>query len=592
MNPTTGKDGYKGGHVFQYPTETSLVMANMTARGSRVPGIKKVYFILLQYYIKEYLIRNWNENFFHKPWEEVRGEYVRMVKGYLGPGHDSTRHLKALHDLGYLPLSIWALPEGSAVPLRVPMFVVHNTCPDVLPDHLFYWLTNDIETTASNTIWLPCTSATTAVMYRQLLDTWADKTNPEMKDFVPWQIHDFSMRGHGSVESSITSAFGHVMAATGTDTWPVLEFAEKYYGARCDTELVGGSIPATEHAVCCVGAAVLARKAPKTLSPGDFGYNYLVRGAVGLGTIDLDEALALRYGELQMFKRLITEVYPKGPVAIVSDTWNLWDVVNPQWGILVELKDVILQREGKLVIRPDSGDPVKICTGYRSVTTSTLNDTMIQEFRDLVLGGIEVLSYNGQYYDLETLIEEGTGIEPSSLTDVEVRGLVGCLHDIFGSTITSTGYNQLDSHIGAIYGDSITLERATQICERLAIKGFASTNMVYGVGSFTYNGMICPGAVVTRDTHGFAVKATYCEILEDGVTVGIDIYKDPATDDGLKKSARGITAVYEVDGEFVLKDKATWEEFRNCALLNVFENSNLLKEYTFTEVKDRVLSTL
>ena len=104
--------------------------------------------------------------------------------------------------------------------------------------------------------------------------------------------------------------------------------------------------------------------------------------------------------------------------------------------------------------------------------------------------------------------------------------------DIFGGIENSKGFKELDSHIGAIYGDSITLERATQICERLKLKGFASTNVVLGIGSFTYQ-------YNTRDTFGFAMKATYGEV--DGN--GREIYKDPITDDGTKKSAKGLMKI-------------------------------------------------
>ena len=171
--------------------------------------------------------------------------------------------------------------------------------------------------------------------------------------------------------------------------------------------------------------------------------------------------------------------------------------------------------------------------------------------------------------------------------------MIQCLWEIFGGTVSAEGYKQLDSHIGAIYGDSITLERAQQICERLAAKGFASTNLVYGIGSFTYQGAITPDAIVTRDTHGFAVKSTYAELELADNTVGVEIYKDPKTDSGLKKSAKGITAVYETpEGDFVLKDQATWEEFHNCALVNVFKDGVITKEWTLQEVRDQAAKSL
>lgn len=277
--------------------------------------------------------------------------------------------------------------------------------------------------------------------------------------------------------------------------------------------------------------------------------------------IKLTERQKLRLGELLTFKRIITELYPSGIVSIVSDTMDFWNCVNPDGGIVATLKEDILARNGKTVIRPDSGDPVKIVTGYMP----------------------------DEYY---RSCDDGVAYEHGShkeLTELEVKGSIQCLWDIFGGSETSTGYKQLDPHIGLIYGDSITIERATQICERLAAKGFASTNLVYGIGSFTYQGAVTPDAIVTRDTHGFAVKSTYGEVfVESGDRVGIEIFKDPKTDDGLKKSAKGITAVYEEDGEFILKDQATWEEFRNCAFQPVFQDGVLTTEWTLDEIRERV----
>lgn len=274
--------------------------------------------------------------------------------------------------------------------------------------------------------------------------------------------------------------------------------------------------------------------------------------------ITLTDTQKLRLAELKQFERLITEVYPTGIASIVSDTWDFWSVVNPRGGILTALKDKIMAREGKVVIRPDSGDPVKIVTGYTE--------------SEIIRDG-------------DKLISVDTGEE---LTEDEVKGLVVCLWEIFGGTESSTGYKVLDSHIGAIYGDSITLERAEQICQRLADKGFASTNVVFGIGSFTYQGAVTKDAIVTRDTHMFAVKSTYGEVLRDGETVGVEIFKDPKTDSGMKKSAKGLTAVYEVDGNFVLKDQATWEEVKNCAYVQVFANGTVTKDWTLAEIRAKV----
>lgn len=525
LKPHLTFDGYKCDHRRQYPENSLLVFSNMTARGSRVKGLNKVFFFGLQAFIKQHLLLDWGDEFFKKDVEEVVASYNRRLTNYLGPNAIGEQHIRDLHALGYLPLEIWALPEGSNVNLRVPMFVMWNT------NDRFYWLTNAIETIISASVWGPCTSTTTAVMYRKILNEWAKKTNPEMIDFVPWQGHDFSFRGHFGFEAAVMSGAGHLLAFSGTDTVPAIDFLEEYYGANSDKELVGGSVSASEHSVACMGSTY-----DEDGNADDFAY----------------------------FERMITEVYPSGIVSLVSDTYDFFHVIDPsEGGILVRLKDKIMARDGKVVIRPDSGDPVKIVTGY-----------LPHEYYEL----------DGKFY------ESGCVAKRKELTELEVKGMIQCLWEIFGGTVSSTGYKQLDSHIGAIYGDSITLERATQICERLEAKGFASTNLVYGIGSFTYQGAVTPDAIITRDTHGFAVKSTYGEVLgASGNRVGVEIFKDPKTDDGLKKSAKGLIAVYQdADGNFHMKDQATWEEVKNCAFVQVFCNGQLTHDQNLAEIRERV----
>ena len=532
--PHLSFDGYKCDHRRQYPENSLLVYSNMTARGSRVKGLDKVIFFGLQAFIKEHLIKEWNEEFFQKDVEEVVADYNRRLKNYLGPNGIGEQHIRDLHALGHLPLEIWALPEGSAVNLRVPMLVMWNTNDN------FFWLTNAIETIISSNLWGPCTSSTTAVMYRKILNEWCKKTSPEMIDFVPWQGHDFSFRGHFGFDAAVMSGAGHLLAFTGTDTVPAIDYLEEYYNANSDKELVGGSVSATEHSVMCMGG--------------------------------LED-------EVGTFKRLITELYPNGIVSIVSDTWDFWNVVNPDGGICAQLKGQIMARDGKVVIRPDSGDPVKIVTGYTEDEIESREDGSIYEINTRM----EYCDSSDPNYKGELVKYYG-----KKLTELEVKGMVQCLWEIFGGTVSSTGYKMLDSHIGAIYGDSITLERAEQICERLAAKGFASTNIVYGIGSFTYQGAINPDAIITRDTHGFAVKSTYGEVLVNGERKGIEIFKDPKTDDGLKKSAKGLIAVYETENGFTMKDQATWDDVKNCAFVNVFKNGELIKDWTLSEIRELV----
>lgn len=269
-NPATKYDGYKCDHRRQYPENSQLVFSNLTARGTRVAGLEKVILFGLQYFTKEYLIADWNENFFKKDVEEVVRKYNRRLNNYLGPNQIGDTHIRELHALGYLPLEIWSLPEGSNVDLRVPSFVVWNT------DARFFWLTNAIETILSTTIWGPCTSATTAVMYRKIFQKWAEQTNPEAAAFVPWQGHDFSFRGHFGLEAATMSGAAHLLAFTGTDTVPAIDFLEDYYNADSDKELVGGSVGASEHSCMCLGAGSIIMTLPDEIDESYEYYDYVV----------------------------------------------------------------------------------------------------------------------------------------------------------------------------------------------------------------------------------------------------------------------------------------------------------------------------
>lgn len=473
MNAALLTDFYKVGHPFQYPDNTTLVYSNMTPRKSRVEGFDKVVFFGLQYFIKEYLISYFNENFFYREHQEIMDNYKRRIKTSLGSHLKSYAHIEALHKLGFLPIEIKALPEGSLVDTKVPIVTIRNTIKE------FYWVTNFVETLISASLWQACTSATIAHLYRKILDSYAKRTGIP-KEFVPWQAHDFSFRGMSSLESAIISGMAHLLSFTGTDTIPAIDAHEKYYNANADKEMIGGSVNATEHSVMCAGG---------------------------------------QDGELETIERLITEVYPEGIISIVMDTWDLWKVCTEH---LVNLKTAIMSRNGKVVIRPDSGNP------------------------ELILCG-----------------------NPLGKSEEERKGVVRLLWERFPGPETSTGYRMIDPHVGVIYGDSITLQRAESICANLASQNFAS-QVVFGVGSYTYQ-------YNTRDTFGFAMKATYVEVGDDKR----EIFKCPVTDDGTKKSATGLLCVE--NGK--LLEKVTWEKERTGELKPVFRDGIILKNWSLADIR-------
>lgn len=460
INPLTCIDFYKADHRRQYPKGTEMVYSNFTARSDKLANKSSLYdgkvvMFGLQYFIKSFLLDTWDKEFFQKPKDEVVAKYKRRMDYSLGVDSIPVDHIEDLHDLGYLPIEIKAIREGEAVNIKVPMLTIQNTLPK------FFWLTNYIETVMSNALWKPMTSATTARQYRMILDKAAKETCDD-NSHVDFQAHDFSFRGMSGIEDAAISAAAHLLFFKGTDSVPSIDLLEDYYGADCTKELIGCSVPATEHSVMCMGGAK---------------------------------------DEIGTFRRLITETYPSGIVSIVSDTWDLWKVLDEYAPVLF---NEIMARDGKVVFRPDSGNPEDIICGDEKFVYQTPQR----------LGCLEILWKH------------------------------------FGGTVNDKGYRVLNPKVGLIYGDSITLERAEDILQRMKNMGFAASNIVFGVGSFTYQ-------YVTRDTFGFAMKATY------GVVNGEprNIFKDPITDNGTKKSAKGLIVVNrDENGDYSYVDEQETDE--------------------------------
>jgi len=484
-------DSYKLSHWIQYPLDVAHVYSNFTPRsGSRVKYDRFVFFGLQAFLRK--LKTTFDRDFFTRTEVQVIEDFQIFYHDFFGEdlSQQQIECVKNLHRVGYLPLVFKALPEGTVVQHGIPVLTVMNTDPN-LP-----WLTNFIESWMSAELWGPCTSATTAHIYRRNFDAYAEATSDQ--DFMPdFQGHDFSFRGMFGLEASSMSAAAHLLSFKGTDTlharnWIIQNYDMPEYFAMKDWNPgLGTSVPATEHSVMSAGGAE---------------------------------------NEEETFERLL-DLYPTGILSVVSDTWDFWSVVTE---ILPRLKDRIMAREGKLVIRPDSSPktPAEILCG-----------------------------------DPEA--EKGTP---------EFKGLIECLYEIFGGTVNSKGYRQLDSHIGAIYGDSITLELQEEILQRLMLKGFSSTNVVLGIGSYAYQH-------VTRDTHGIAVKAT-AVILKDGTCRSI--YKAPKTDPGTKKSLRGFLAVLKSDQGFHVAERESDGPVMGDLLATVWANGRFVRTQTFTEIRNRL----
>lgn len=531
-------DSYKLGHADQYPPNTTRVYSNFTARSVNHLNVghkyKTEYIVWagIQNFLKE-LKELWDETFFLRNKEEVVAEFAELVAPFVGPRGFNVSRIEWLHDLGYLPLQIKALPEGTVVPVGVPVLTITNTLPEA------YWLPNFLETHLSADLWKIPTSATLSAYYRRIIEEYAELTGGS-KEFITWQGHDFSIRGMSGIEDAARSGFGHLLSFGGTDNIPAVVLVNKrYHGKSC---FVGGSVPATEHSVICAGS---------------------------------------KEGELETFRRLL-KTYPSGIVSIVSDTWDFWRVITEY---TKELKQEILSRtpdqfgNAKVVFRPDSGDPVKILCGYKVANVKSVYDTY--GMMEAENQGCEVVYAEDDeaYYKFESY-DDGwsTSYEVEEISEHEVKGAVQLLWEEFGGTINAQGYKTLNPHVGLIYGDSITPTRCDQILRELMEKGFASDNVVFGIGSYTFQ-------YTTRDTLGFAMKATYVEEFGKGQS----IFKDPVTDGGTKKSARGLLCVVEgEDGYPKLLQDVTPEQEKTGLLRTVFRNGELLVDESIDLIRARL----
>lgn len=482
-NILTLLDSYKISHKWQYPEGTEMVYSNWTIRGSRLP-VDYYIFFGLQYFVKEYLIDRWNKEFFNLPKEQALKRFRKTLKNSLNV--EDLIHYEKLHDLGYLPIEVKALPEGSKIPLRIPCITIKNTHPD------FYWLTNMLETLTSCVIWGMINNATVASIYyniRRKYLTITDSVNNPMEQFLN---HNFAYRGMMGNEAAITTDAAWLLFSSGSDTVPGIEFMEDYYNADSDLELISGSIPASEHSVACAGG-------------------------------EDNEAQTLRR-MIDLYKNT-SKIF-----SFVADSWDYFNFINV---ILRENKDYLLNSGCKCVVRPDSSPK----TPY-----------------EIICGDQEA--------------EKGS---PEYLGSLEI------LWDIFGGTYNSKGFRVLNPQIGLIYGEAISPALYEKICEKMVEMKFCISNLVVGVGSYsqTYH---------TRDTLMQAFKAS--AVVINGELK--NIFKNPKTDSGMKKSAKGLIKVYNENNILKMKDECSFIEESEGLLEVVFYNGALLRDTSLSEIRNRV----
>lgn len=495
INPILAIDSYKLAHITMYPEEIKETYLNLTPRAMKyfqrlIPSEfkydNKIVAFGVQMTVVD-LVTQFSEEFFSKPLNQVLDIYIDTITPFIGDGLGVKEHvikeITKLHQLGYLPITIKALPEGSLIPVQTPVLTIRST--------QFAWLGGYLETYISQNTWKTITTATVARLYRKILEHFSNLTC-DNNDHLTWQGHNFADRGMSGTEDATRCGIAHATQFQGSDSVHAAYAAKHIYGFK--TPLFAASVPATEHSIMQLGISQSSEK--------------------------------------ETIQRLIKQ-YPSGILSVVCDTEDYWNTLT---NILPAVKDEILARTpnslglAKFVVRPDSGDPVDVICG---VPYCKSNDTIHPEWK----GSIEIL------------------------------------WDIFGGTINSKGYKVLNPKVGLIYGDSITPQRAYEICKRLQAKGFASSNVVFGIGSYAYN-------YHTRDTLGMAIKCTAAWDIKHNL---IETQKTVKTD-SIKKSAKGLL---HVDSNFVTTDSVTSEQESIGELKVIYSNGTLLLEHDFELIRTR-----
>lgn len=475
-------DSYKQCHPLMYPQNQEILVSYLTARKAMNDNFPK----MVVYGIQPFLT-DMNESFikfFQSDLDDVMRDYDKYIDAHLGIDNVARDRIVELHELGYLPLEIRAIPEGSVINMGIPLVEMRNTHPR------FAWVVQWVECLLQTEVWPMCAYATVGWEYHKVAKKFYDMTAPDANPFMA--MADFGFRGMSCLEDATRCSASWLLSFDKTSTIPALPYLDDYYFANCSENKIGLGAVSTEHSVMAA--------------------NYAIDG-----------------DEISFVKRMLTEIYPNTSFSMVSDTYDYWNMVN---NIIPACKDEILAHNGKLLIRPDSGDMVAISVGT------------IQK-----------------------------------------------LWEVFGGTVNEAGYKVLDPHIGLIYGDGCTLNRVAQIYESLEKLGFASTNVVFGVGAFCFHALFSPDnkfTVLTRDTWGMAMKATY------GVFGGkeVPIYKDPKTDEGgLKKSQKGCCAVTysAMEDKWTCVDgHSEWVPDSLTDMVPVYKDGELFNLTTFQEVRGRL----
>lgn len=524
LNPALACDYYKVGHPFMQPPGMETVYATWTARSFKHhPDCPNTVVFGHQYTIKEWFVDFFNENFFSRNVDELEREFVEMVETSFYYTYTDFSKFRALHNLGYLPIAIYGVPEGTLLPIGIPDHVIFNTHKD------FAWLPQYLEDVWSSNNWMPSTSATTAYYRRKMIEPYAEKTS-DVPNLAMHMCGDFSLRGHTHLYAGAISGAAHLVAFDRTATVGANVVLRDYY----NSETPGGmGTPSLEHSVVEQGIAWFKSR----IADGDIPL--YIEPYLNQAIMEGDWEINL-LAEMCFILYLITEVQPTGTMTYVSDTYDYWGVVSK---ILPLIKDAIMSRSGCFSVRPDSGDPTKIICGIPSNATTRLDWCI-------------------------------------DWSAASTKGTLQSLLDTFGYTLNSKGYKVLPPQIRMIYGDAITPEITKNVCEWCLRNMVSIENIAFGIGAYTYQ-------YVTRDTRGYAIKATDCIHKDFGE---MPIYKQPKTDPG-KKSPRGCVAVIKRENGYEMIDNLKLEESLNYPgniMVKKFENGTMYNQEDLTAIRNRL----
>lgn len=497
VNVLLHTDVYKIGHEAQYPEGTVGIYSTLVARSGKVYPASVVFG--MSYYLKEYLMSPLTA-------ADVV-EFMYYADAILGQGVVKPEAFERLQKLGYWPLEVKVLPEGSLVSTGNVLATFESTHPG------FSWVGGFVEGLLLKT-WNTMTVATNSFRLRKVVELFAELT-ADNQDHVAYQIHDFGYRGCSSEETAALGGAAHLLSFNGTDTVPGVVLLDRYYNQDGSTPVtgIGNSVPASEHSIA-------TSEGPE--------------------------------GEYAYMERMLDR-YPTGIVSIVADSFDLWRVITEY---VPRLKERILARDGKTVLRPDSGDPELILLGNPAAAAGS----------------------------------------PENL------GVLELLWNEFGGGTNAKGYRVLDAHIGVIYGDGIYFERLVRILVGMERKGFA-TLVPFGIGGLLLQQF-------SRDQLGFATKATYVETLvsqpngpvtpiinaagevtgyaEEGKIVGRNIMKDPVTDHGKKSHKGRVVVERDADGRYVTRDEVSKDESDGGLLQLVFRDGKLYNQPTLAGIRARL----